>query len=93
MRRLTVPAALAALALSAAPALAKHGVTPISPQAGDSIPAGKRPTFKMKITGKHSGVFVHVCTSRRKDDDGMICSDEMIAKARRKSGSRYELKA
>ena len=93
MRRLIVPAALAALALSAAPALAKNGVTPISPQAGDSIPAGKRPTFKMKITGKHSGVFVHVCTSRRKDDDGMICSDEMIAKARRKSGSRYELKA
>jgi hypothetical protein len=93
MRRLIIPAALAALALSASPALAKNGVTPISPKQGDSVPAGKRPTFKMKITGSHSGVFVHVCKSKRKDRDGMICDDEMIGKARKRSGSRYELKA
>jgi hypothetical protein len=47
----------------------------------------------MKITGDHNGVFVHVCKSRRKAGDGMICSKEMIGKAKKKSGSRYELKA
>ncbi len=93
MRRSIVPAALAVLALSASPAFALNGVKPISPKQGDSVPAGKRATFKMNITGDHSGVFVHVCKSKRKDDDGMICSDEAIGKARKKSGSRYQFKA
>jgi hypothetical protein len=93
MRRLIVPAALALLLLTAGPALAKNGVTPISPKAGDTVPVGSRPTFKMNITGKHNGVFVHVCKSKRKLDDGMICSDEVIAKAKKKRGSRYEHKA
>jgi hypothetical protein len=93
MRRLIVPAALAAVLLTAAPALAKNGVTPISPKKGDSVPVGSRPTFKMNIRGAHSGVFVHVCKSRRKDGDGMICSDEVIGKARKQAGSRYEYKA
>jgi hypothetical protein len=92
MRRLIVPAVLAALALSASPALAKNGVKPISPKRGDSVPAGKSPTFKMNITGKHTGVFVHVCTSKRKDDDGMICDDASIGKAKKQGGSRYEYK-
>jgi hypothetical protein len=93
MRRLIAPAALAILLLSAAPAVAKNGVTPISPKAGDTVPTASRPTFKMNISGKHNGVFVHVCKSRRKVDDGMICSDELIAKATKKRGSRYEHKA
>jgi hypothetical protein len=93
MRRLVIPAVLAALALSASPALAKNGVSPVSPKRGDSVPAGKRPTFKMNVVGNHSGVFVHVCKSKRKDGDGMICSDEVIGKARKQSGSRYEFKA
>ena len=93
MRRLVIPAVLAALALSASPALAKNGVKPISPKAGDSIPVGKRPTFKMNIVGDHTGVFVHVCKSKRKDGDGMICTDEVIGKAKKKRGTRYEFKA
>ena len=93
MRRLLLPAVLAALALSAAPALAKNGVKPISPKKGDTVPAGKRPTFKMNITGDHNGVFVHVCKSRRKDDDGMICHDEVIGQGEEEDGSRFELKA
>jgi hypothetical protein len=93
MRRLIVPAALGLLLLTAGPAVAKNGVTPISPKSGDSVPVGSRPTFKMNITGKHSGVFVHVCKSKRKVDDGMICSDEVIGKAKKKRGKRYEFKA
>ena len=93
MRRLIVPAALAAFVLSAAPAVAKNGVQPISPKRGDTVPAGKRPTFKMNITGDHTGVFVHVCRSKRKDGDGMICHDEVIGEAKKKRGSRYEFKA
>ena len=87
-----IAAALAFLALGAAPALAKNGVTPIAPKAGDTVPAGKSPTFKLRIVGDHNGVFVHVCKARRKDGDGMICRKELIQRARKKSGNRYEVK-
>jgi hypothetical protein len=92
MHRLIIPAALAALLLFAAPALAKNGVTPISPKQGDTVPAGRAVTFKMNIKGPHNGVFVHVCTSKRKDKDGMICNDEVIGRAKKKGGSRFEYK-
>jgi hypothetical protein len=93
MRRLVPPAVAAALALLAAPALAANGVTPISPKQGDSVPAAKRPTFKIRVKGRHTGVFVHVCKSKRKDDDGMICHDEVLGKAKKKGAGRYEYKA
>jgi hypothetical protein len=92
MRRFLIPAALAIVAVSAAPAFALNGVTPISPKRGDTVPVGKSPTFKMKVVGDHTGVFVHVCKSKRKDDDGMICNDELIGKAKKKRGTRYQLK-
>ncbi len=93
MRRLILPAVvLAALALSASPALAKNGVKPISPKQGDRVPSGQAVTFKMNITGDHNGVFVHVCKSKRKDDDGMICSDEVIHRVKKKAGKRFEYK-
>lgn len=92
MRRLIVPAVLAVLLLSAAPALAKNGVKPISPKPGATVAAGKAVTFKLNVSGDHNGVFVHVCKSKRKDKDGMICNDEVIGKAKKKAGSRYEYK-
>jgi hypothetical protein len=92
MRRSIVPAALAILALSAAPAFALNGVTPISPKQGDTVPAGKSPRFKLKVVGDHTGVFLHVCKSKRKDDDGMICSDELIQRVKKKRGNRYQAK-
>ena len=88
-----VPAALLVSALLAAPAYGANGVKPISPKAGDSVPAGKRPTFKVKVKGQHTGVFVHVCKSKRRVEDGMICHDEALGKAKRKGGGRYEFKA
>jgi hypothetical protein len=92
-RGLLAPAVVAVLALAAAPAFAANGVTPISPKRGDAVPAGKRPTFKVRVAGRNTGVFVHVCKSKRKDADGMICHDEVLGKAKRKRGGRYELKA
>jgi hypothetical protein len=92
MRRL-VPLIIAVCALLTAPAFAAGGVTPISPKRGDAIPAGKRPTFKLRVKGRHTGVFVHVCKSRRKDSDGMICRNEALGKAKKKRGGRYEYKA
>jgi hypothetical protein len=93
-RRLVLPVVAAtALALLATPAFAANGVTPISPKQGDSVPAAKRPTFKIRVKGRHTGVFVHVCKSKRKDDDGMICHDEVLGKAKKKGAGRYEYKA
>jgi hypothetical protein len=89
MHRLIIPAALAALLLFAAPAVAKNGVKPISPKKGDTVPAGQAVKFKMNISGDHNGVFVHVCDSKRKDKDGMICDDQ-IYRAKKKGGSRFE---
>ena len=44
MRRTILAATMAAaLGLTAAPALAANGVTPVSPKAGASVPAGERP--------------------------------------------------
>ena len=48
--------------------------------------------FKLRITGDHHGVFVHVCKSKRKDKDWMICNDETIGRAKKKAGSRFEYK-
>jgi hypothetical protein len=92
MRRLLIPAAVTALALFASTALAAGGITPVSPKRGDSVPAGKRPTFKMNVTGPGQ-VWVHVCKSRAKDADGLICSEESIGRARKKQGRRYEYRA
>jgi hypothetical protein len=89
MRGLTIPAALTALALLASSAVAAGGITPVSPKQGDSVPAGKRPTFKMNVTGAGQ-VWVHVCKSKQKDAKGLICHDEWIGRAKKKSGSRYE---
>ena len=92
MRGLTIPAALAALALLASSASAGGGITPVSPKQGDSVPAGKRPTFKLNVTGAGQ-VWVHVCKSRQNDAEGLICHGESIGRARKQSGSRYEYKA
>jgi len=86
---LVVLAGLLALP-SAASAATKNGVTPVSPKAGKSIPVGKRPVMKMKIRGSGQ-VYVHVCKSKKKDADGLICFKESIGRAKKK-GSTYQYK-
>ena len=76
----------------AAVAATKHGITPLAPKAGKSVPAGKSPTFKMRAKGPGQ-VWVHVCKSKAKDSDGLICSDESIGRAKKVSGVyRYKAK-
>src|SRR5215212_8395302 len=92
--RLLLPLAITGL-LAAAPAASaatKHGVTPVAPKAGSSVPAGQSPTFKMRIKGK-GAVFVHVCKSKKKDSSGRICNKADIGRAKKKGSTfRYRPK-
>jgi hypothetical protein len=85
MRRLTATATTAAILLLAPPAIGAGGITPVSPKQGDSVPAGKRPTFKLRYRGA-GPIYVHVCKSRAKDSDGLICDKEAIGKAKKDDG-------
>ena len=64
-------------------AATRNGVTPLSPKG--TISVGKQPTFKMRVSGP-GAVYVHVCKSRKKDSEGVICTTESIGQARRKNG-------
>ena len=79
--------ALTALALSGpAAAATKHGITPLAPKAGTSVPAGKAATFRMRVSKPGAGVFMHVCKSKKKDKEGMICKKATILQAKKKKG-------
>ena len=85
--RLVVAVLVAGLALlTAAVAHAANGITVVSPKAGSKVKTGSRPTFKVKVDGDGT-VFVHVCKSKKKDSDGVICSKELIRQAKRKGGT------
>ena len=75
---------------TAASAATKNGITPTSPKAGKTIPVGERPTMKGRVRGPGQ-VYVHVCKSKRKDADGLICSKEAIKRAKKRSG-RFSVK-
>ena len=79
-------AAFTALALAGpAGAATKNGITPLAPKAGTSVPAGKSPTFRMRVSGPGQ-VWVHVCKSKARDRDGVICTDPSIGRARKRNG-------
>jgi hypothetical protein len=84
-----LPIALAVTGLLAiAPAVSaatKNGVTPLAPKAGSSVPAGKSPTFKLRAKGGGQ-VYVHVCKSKKKDKDGVICHKADIGRAKKHAG-------
>jgi hypothetical protein len=66
-------------------ALASNGITPLSPKSGQTVPAGKSPTFKMRVHGKGQ-VWVHVCKSPKRHKDGTICDKESIGRAHKHGG-------
>src|SRR3954447_26819477 len=80
--------ALGGVASAAAKTL--HGVTPLSPKPGATVPRGKSPTFKMRVKG-HGQVWVYVCKSKKKDKEGLICNDASIGRAKKKGGT-YQYK-
>ncbi len=90
LRSLAGVLATGVILATAGPALAAGGITPVSPKSGATVPSGKSPTFKMKVKGAGQ-VWVHVCKSKKKDADGVICSDESIGRAKKK-GSTYQYK-
>jgi hypothetical protein len=92
MRLCTLAAPLAALALATpAAAATKHGITPIKPLPGSTVPAGKSPTFRMRVAGPGQ-VWVHVCTSAKPAKDGTICDDASIGRATRRPNGTYAYK-
>ncbi|HEX8102619.1 MAG TPA: hypothetical protein VF533_08410 [Solirubrobacteraceae bacterium] len=83
-----VAVALAGLA-GPAHAATRHGVTPVSPRAGDTIPRGEAPLFKVRARGGGE-VYVHVCRSKKKRRaDGLICTRESVGRATRGKGGVY----
>jgi len=70
---------------ASASAATKNGITPLAPKAGKSVPAGKSPTFKVRAKGPGT-VWVHVCKSKKKDKNGVICHKASIGQAKKKSG-------
>jgi hypothetical protein len=96
MRSTRILLAAAALLLTAAlatPAAAatKNGIRPLAPKKGSSVPAGKSPVFRMKVRGPGQ-VWVHVCKSKARNDDGVICNEESIGRARKKKNGVFEFK-
>ena len=70
-----------------AAAATKNGITPLAPKAGTSVPAAKAVTFRMKVSDPGAGVFLHVCKSKRKDKEGMICRKATILQAKKRNGA------
>jgi hypothetical protein len=77
--------ALSLATAGSAVAARKNGIKPLAPKAGTSVPVGKSPKFRMKVSGPGQ-VWVHVCRSKKKDKSGVICSKESIGRAKKKNG-------
>jgi hypothetical protein len=90
LRSLAGVVATGALLATAAPALGASGITPLSPKSGATVPTGKSPAFKLRVKGAGQ-VWVHVCKSKKKNADGVICSEESIGRAKKK-GSVFQYK-
>jgi hypothetical protein len=67
---------------AAASGATKHGITPLAPKAGATVPVGQSPTFRMRVKGS-GNVWVHVCRTAKVRRDGTICSKESIGQAKR----------
>lgn len=56
---------------------AKNGVRPLAPKPGAVVPVGGTVPFKAAVRGR-GGVYMHVCTSRKRAWNGMLCKDAHI---------------
>jgi hypothetical protein len=75
-------------AAAGALAATRHGVTPVSPKAGYSVPMGIAPTFSVRARGGGE-VFARVCRSRARRRDGLICAEESVGRATRGRGGVF----
>ncbi len=81
-------AAVAVAAAGTAVAATRNGVTPVSPGAGDTVPRGESPLFRVRARGGGE-VYVHVCGSKKKRADGLICTRESVGRMKRGKGGVY----
>ena len=66
-----------------APPPPPNGITPLSPEERRDRATGTSPTFKFRANGA-GAYWVHVCKSKKKDKDGVICDTEAIGQAKKK---------
>jgi hypothetical protein len=85
-----VAAVAVMIALAGGAGAAVHGITPLSPVAGASVPVGKAPIFRMRVKGEGE-VWVHVCRSKKRNRSGVICGKLAVGRAGRR-GSAFEFK-
>jgi hypothetical protein len=92
MPRTLALALLFALALAApAAAATKHGIKPLAPKAGASVPAGKSPVFRFRSSGSGQR-WVHVCRTKKQNADGVICFKASIGRAHKTKNGVWEYK-
>ncbi|MEA2123984.1 MAG: hypothetical protein QOI80_766 [Solirubrobacteraceae bacterium] len=80
-----------AVAVPAAIAATKHGITPTAPKKNATVKAGSRPTFRGRVKGP-GVVYVYVSKSAKKNKDGLIGHKEMIQQAKVSKG-HFKVKA
>jgi hypothetical protein len=71
---------------ASASAATKHGITPLMPKAGTSVPAGRTATFKVRVKG-NGPVFIHLCKVKKKNKNGVLCPKEPLGRAKKKGTS------
>jgi hypothetical protein len=89
--RLLTAAITLAAAITAVPAHAAGGITPLSPKSGATVPAGKPTTFKLR-SSRSGEYWVRICKSAKKDSSGLICSTAQMGHATKGSGGVYTFK-
>lgn len=80
-------ALVAGLLAAAAGAETRNGVTPLEPDRGAEVREDAPITFRVRARGG-GRVFVHVCRSRERVVDGVICKRQLIRELRRVEGTR-----
>lgn len=91
MRFLPIAAVVAALVAAPALAATKNGITPLAPKAGATVPQGEAPTFRARVRGPGK-VWFHVCKSKRRNKDGVICNKASIGQGKKSGGRVYRYK-
>ena len=71
---------------TAASAATKNGITPLSPKAGATVPAGKRPTFKMRVNGPGPGLGPRLQVQEEGRRRRHLHTSESIGRAKKKGG-------
>ena len=73
-------------------AATKNGITPTSPKAGQDDPGRQAPDHEGRASTGPGQVYVHVCKSKKKDADGLICTEARRSRTAKKKGGKFSVK-